>query len=269
MTTMPATAGRAEQTRARYPDDEGYVERDGVRVFYEVYGERRADDPAAADLVDHPLAALEGADPVPRAPLPRASRSTGAATAAPTGRAASTAYAEREFAADALAVMDATGTERAVLVGALGGRAVGAAARRRASRAGRGPRCSSRPPSRSAAVAPRARLDAVRRASSTPTRAGRSTTATTGSSDYRGFLEFFFAQVFTEPHSTKQIEDCVGWGLETTPETLVATQLGARAARPSDVRASCAARIACPVLVIHGDRGRGSGRSTRAPRSPR
>src|ERR671923_2628844 len=29
----------AEQTRARYPDSEGYVERDGVRVFYEVYGE--------------------------------------------------------------------------------------------------------------------------------------------------------------------------------------------------------------------------------------
>ena len=27
-----------EQTRARYPDAEGYVERDGVRVFYEVYG---------------------------------------------------------------------------------------------------------------------------------------------------------------------------------------------------------------------------------------
>ena len=28
-----------EQTRARYPDEEGYVERDGVRVFYEVYGD--------------------------------------------------------------------------------------------------------------------------------------------------------------------------------------------------------------------------------------
>ena len=35
--------------------------------------------------------------------------------------------------------------------------------------------------------------------------------------DYRGFLEFFFAQVFPEPHSTKQIEDCVAWGLDTTP----------------------------------------------------
>ena len=29
--------------------------------------------------------------------------------------------------------------------------------------------------------------------------------------------------MFTEPHSTKPIEDGVGWGLETTPETLIAT----------------------------------------------
>ena len=70
MTTIDGRAAR-EQTRARYPDEEGYVERDGVRIFYEVYGDGRADGPAAADLVDHPLAPLEGADPLPRAPLPR------------------------------------------------------------------------------------------------------------------------------------------------------------------------------------------------------
>ena len=29
---------RREQTRARYPDAEGYVERDGVSVFWEAYG---------------------------------------------------------------------------------------------------------------------------------------------------------------------------------------------------------------------------------------
>ena len=46
--------------------------------------------------------------------------------------------------------------------------------------------------------------------------------------DYRGFVEFFFAQCFPEPHSTKQIEDCVGWALETTPETLADTTRGAR-----------------------------------------
>ena len=44
--------------------------------------------------------------------------------------------------------------------------------------------------------------------------------------DYQGFLEWFFAQMFTEPHSTKPIEDCVAWGLETTPETLVAVEAG-------------------------------------------
>jgi len=37
--------------------------------------------------------------------------------------------------------------------------------------------------------------------------------------DYRGFLEFFFGKLFREPHSTKQIEDCVAFGLDTDPET--------------------------------------------------
>ena len=36
---MIADLGTHEQSRARYPDEEGYVERDGVRVFYEVYGD--------------------------------------------------------------------------------------------------------------------------------------------------------------------------------------------------------------------------------------
>jgi hypothetical protein len=28
-----------EQSRAAYPDSEGFIERDGMRLFYEVYGE--------------------------------------------------------------------------------------------------------------------------------------------------------------------------------------------------------------------------------------
>ena len=44
--------------------------------------------------------------------------------------------------------------------------------------------------------------------------------------DYKGFLEFFFAEAFPEPHSTKQIEDSVSWALETTPETLIDTVFG-------------------------------------------
>ena len=99
-------------------------------------------------------------------------------------------------------------------------------------------------------------------------------------SDYAGFLSFFFSQIFTEPHSTKQIEDCIGWGLQTTPETLIATQ--ARAARSTRQTArELAARVRCPVLVIHGLEdavrshgvgrharradGRRAGRASRAP----
>ena len=68
--------------------------------------------------------------------------------------------------------------------------------------------------------------------------------------DYRGFLEFFFSQMFTEPHSTKPIEDCIGWGLETTAETLIATEIG-NGLDEAAARELCA-RIRCPVLVIQG-----------------
>jgi pimeloyl-ACP methyl ester carboxylesterase len=67
---------------------------------------------------------------------------------------------------------------------------------------------------------------------------------------FEDVLEFFFAQCFPERHSTKQIEDGVGWGLESTPEVLIAME---EAPRPdeSTVRGWCAASR-CPVLVVHG-----------------
>ena len=68
--------------------------------------------------------------------------------------------------------------------------------------------------------------------------------------DFPGYLEFFFSQVFTEPHSTKQIEDCVGWGLEGGVDCLLASEDGAGL---GDLTAATAAAITCPVLVIHGD----------------
>ena len=32
------TSPGREQSRARYPDSSGYIKRDGVRLYYEVYG---------------------------------------------------------------------------------------------------------------------------------------------------------------------------------------------------------------------------------------
>jgi predicted glycosyltransferase len=72
--------------------------------------------------------------------------------------------------------------------------------------------------------------------------------------DWPGYLEFFFAKCLTEPHSTKQIEDCVGWGLDTEMETILAGFRGweTKIIDPAEVAALCP-RVRCPVLVVHRD----------------
>ena len=105
------TAAAREQTRARYPDSEGYVERDGVRVFYEVYGEGEPTILFLPTVVARPLALLEAAASVLRTTLPR-DRIRPARERAVRPAADERGVHETEFAADALAVLDATGTER-------------------------------------------------------------------------------------------------------------------------------------------------------------
>jgi pimeloyl-ACP methyl ester carboxylesterase/predicted glycosyltransferase len=72
--------------------------------------------------------------------------------------------------------------------------------------------------------------------------------------DFRGFLEFFFGRCYPEPHSTKQIEDSIGWGLETTPETLALT-IEASDLDEEAVR-ELFGRLRCPLLVTQGDEDR-------------
>ena len=69
--------------------------------------------------------------------------------------------------------------------------------------------------------------------------------------DYRGFVEFFFGECFSEAHSTKPTEDAVGWGLETDPESLICSTTAPRLHDRAEVIARCR-RVQCPVLVIHG-----------------
>ncbi|HEX6248345.1 MAG TPA: alpha/beta fold hydrolase [Nocardioidaceae bacterium] len=69
---------------------------------------------------------------------------------------------------------------------------------------------------------------------------------------YEDFLWFFFGMCFPEPRSSKPIEDCVAWGLDTTPEVLVAEGQAAWPAR--EIVEGWCRRITSPVLAIHGDR---------------
>ena len=68
-------------------------------------------------------------------------------------------------------------------------------------------------------------------------------------SNYRDFVEFFFSQCFPEPHSTKPIEDSVRWAAETGPESLEAEALKPPVEDPWD---QLVGQVACPTLVIHG-----------------
>ncbi|MEX2284849.1 MAG: alpha/beta hydrolase, partial [Gemmatimonadota bacterium] len=158
-------------------------------------------------------------------------------------------YTEREFAADALAVMDATGTERAVVISlSLGGlRALTLAAEHPERVSALGFIAPSVPLTPGHPMRGQYSFDEL-----LPTEEGWAKyNRHYWKKDYRGFLEFFFSQMFPEPHSTKQIDDCVGWGLETTPDVLIATKLAPFPSREQTLE--LCRRIRCPVLVLHGD----------------
>ncbi|HTZ87114.1 MAG TPA: alpha/beta fold hydrolase [Solirubrobacteraceae bacterium] len=247
--TAIAGAPLREQTRARYPDETGHAEREGVRVYYEVYGSgdqtvfllptwsiihSRFWKAQIAYLARHyRVLTFDGRG------NGRSERPVGA-----------DAYTPDEFAADALAVMDLSGTERAALValscGALWATILAAEHPERVERI--------------VYIAP-----AVGLAPGHPERdvpfdeplerdeEWAKYNSHYWQRDYVGFLEFFFAKCFNEPHSSKQIEDCIGWALETDPETLADTTrgIGLRCSTES-FRDTCA-RVRCPTLVIHAD----------------
>src|SRR5438874_1813152 len=104
-----------EPMRARYPDAEGHVEREGVRIFYEVYGDG---EPTLLLLPTWSLVHSR----FWKAQIPYLARHFRVVTFDGRGNGRSDRpvgpehYGPPEFAADALAVLDATGTERAITV---------------------------------------------------------------------------------------------------------------------------------------------------------
>src|SRR5438552_13723174 len=104
-----------EQTRARYPDRCGFVRREGVRVFWELYGEGK---PTVLFLPTWSIVHSR----TWKAQIPYFARHGRVLTFDGRGNGRSDrltapeAYSEEEFAADALAVMDETATDRAILV---------------------------------------------------------------------------------------------------------------------------------------------------------
>lgn len=236
--------------RARQPDRHGYTVRDGVRLYWEIHGQG---DRTVFFLP--PWSIIHSRSWKFQVPymarhcrvLVMDGRGNGLSDRPPEPES----YSDEEFAADSLAVMNDTETASAALVGLSGG-------------ARRALQLAAEHPDRVTSVVfigpsvPLAPWNPFRLAASAVFDDEQDEyvdwmkyNANYWRRDYRGFLEFFFGRAFPEPHSTKQIEDCVNWGLDTTPEVLVATARGGILTDQNVIE--LAQRVTCPVLVIHGD----------------
>jgi pimeloyl-ACP methyl ester carboxylesterase len=234
--------------RACQPVADGYVERDGVKVHYELFG---AGEPTVLLLPTWSIVHSR----FWKMQIPYLARYYRVLTFDPRGNGRSDrptepeAFAEGEFAADALAVMDATQTPRAVIVafsiGAHRGLLLAANSPERVQAAvyiGGSYQGGGEPVPERTVYSWEDELDTDE--------GWAKHNRHYWLRDYQGYLEFFMSRLFTEPHSTKPIEDGVGWGLDTDPETLGLTYW-APVLEPEELR-ELARRVRCPVLVIHG-----------------
>ena len=239
--------------RAREPDVEGVVDPDGVELFYEVFGEGRSPTvlllPTWSILPSRHWKAQVGYLARHLRVVTFDGRGSGR-SGRPVGAAA---YRDDVCAADAVAVLDATGTERATLVGLSSGAtwAVHVAATRPERVSGvvaLAPACGF---DVTAPDLERALWDERLDTTDGWAKYNRHHWLDGGRDD---FLRFFFGRMFCEPHSTKQIEDCVAWGQEIEATTLadtVAGRLGLDGGSGPTIEDLCG-DVRSPVLVVHG-----------------
>ncbi len=244
--------------RAREPDRDGYVERDGVKVFYEVFG----DDHSPTVLLLPTWSIVHSRRW--KLQVPFLARRFRVITFDGRGNGRSDrprtadAYPDTEFAADAAGVLDATGTDRVVVVGMSMGagyalRFAGSYPDRTLGAVFVGPTVGLADPVPGRTEYP---FDEVLDTDEGWAKRNRHYWLR----DWPGYNAFFWGQVFNEPHSTKQIDDAIDWGLETDPETMLLIE-DAPYLRPDDTDRPAEApplvheliaKIYCPCLVVHG-----------------
>jgi pimeloyl-ACP methyl ester carboxylesterase/predicted glycosyltransferase len=217
--------------RALEPVESGFVERNGSRVGYEVFGEL-----GRTTLLLMPTWAVVHSR-VWKMQVPYLARHYRVVTWDGVGNGRSdrpdeqARYTASEHAADALAVLDAAGAQRVVVVASSMG-------------AHRSLLLASQAPERVAGLI----VDGPSTPLGPPRQPHLQEAADTG--DQAHFLELFFQAAFPEPHSSKHREDAVGWGGETSLDTLwtasAADKPGAEPFR------QLAAGVGCPVVVIQG-----------------
>jgi pimeloyl-ACP methyl ester carboxylesterase/predicted glycosyltransferase len=236
--------------RAKLPDKNGFVERDGVNLYYEVYG-----DGPDTMLFIPPWNIVHSR--IYKAQLPYLSERFRCVAYDGRGNGKSdrppdvAAYSLDEYVADALAVMDATEAGQAILVGlSFGGFLACVLAAhypkrvRAAVLAGTVASVGANYPY----LSPKHFL-----AKHEKWEGWNKYNREHWLADYPDFADHFVRNIFSEPHSTKHIEDGMAWANETTGPVLIKT-VEARAIPPQfEVSEVMYRKIRRPMLVIHGD----------------
>jgi pimeloyl-ACP methyl ester carboxylesterase/predicted glycosyltransferase len=237
--------------RAKLPTETGYVDRDGVKIHYEIYG----DSPETMLFVP-PWSIVHSR--IYKAQIPYFSERFRCITYDGRGNGKSdrpedvAAYSLDNYVADALAVMDATDAGKAILVGlSFGGMLASVLA--------------AHHPERVKAAILVGTVTSIGPANypylATPhfeTRQERfegwnKFNREYWLAEYPDFADHFVRNINSEPHSTKQIEDGVDWAADTSGSVLVKI-VDARSLRPQfDVSEAMYHKIGCPLLIIHGD----------------
>ena len=236
--------------RAKLPGSVGFVDRDGVKIHYEIYG----DGPQTMVFLP-PWTIVHSR--VYKAQLPyfserfRCIAFDGRGNGKSDRPADVAAYSLDHYVADALAVMDATEAGAAILVGlSLAGLYACVLAAHHPERV------------KAAILAGTAASIGPNYPYLAPTHFFAKRERFSGwdkfnreywLANYPDFAEHFIRNVFSEPHSTKQIEDGIAWANETTGSVQAKTVEARSLAPPFDVSEAMYRKIRCPVLMIHGD----------------
>ena len=248
---------RSDGGRAAIPSESGFATScDGVRIAYEVYG---AGAPTIVLLPSTPIVHSRQW----KGQVPYLSRHYRVITFDGRGNGRSerptepAAYTDARITDDIVAVMEATATSRAVLVG-LCGDSVWRAVRLAASDPGRlagivafaiGVPLLSPPHPNRAAV----RFEEVLPSYDGWARMNRHYWRT----DYPEFARFFFEAITTEPHSTKVIDDAVEWALDGSVDAMLAdadapSDLDQEGVDPIEAIEAICRAVTCPLLIVHG-----------------
>jgi pimeloyl-ACP methyl ester carboxylesterase len=236
--------------RAKTPDKQGVVDRGGVKIHYEVYG-----DGPQTMLFIPPWSIVHAR--IYKAQLPYFSERFRCITFDPRGNGQSdrpteaAAYSLENYIADIIAVMDTNDAGEAILIGlSLGGMHACILAAHYPTRVRAAVLAGT-----SATIGP-----------GYPYLTPRNFTAPRASFEgwekynrdywhrqYPDFAEHFIRNICSEPHSTRQIEDGIEWANDTTGPLLARTVEARGIAPPFDVGEDMYRKIKCPVLMIHGD----------------